>query len=373
MPYKQSCILVTFTDTDGVTHFLMGRHKRFAKGKRIEDGRYMFPGGGIEDEETPEHCALRELEEETNLDLTDKIHPFSNEPLKVKQLFPSRFQKGVAVFHVHLGKLDSDQQKKLKSKIKAKDDLAVAEFVSAKEVNFENFTVKDVDAYKTNINIMDKINRRFTQTEQSTSETNYYKQRRNQNLNNWNRGRAKQRVTSNIGKGSIFKPKPSTKKESVIEGSNPQPINTNNFQCSPNFISNKNVAFLNQFFKENDLDWEVREKKNTNTTEPFRTVYDEADNPKFRIYTQKLTTDDNDVNTFIIMLRTFKKLNGNKGFPKIMTYPNAQNAWRDAFKAVYKDHKQNLNELIITKQPVQEKKKHTPITKPVSMPQPLTP
>lgn len=38
---------------------------------RIKDGReyYVIPGGTIEDNETPEQAAVREIKEETNLDI----------------------------------------------------------------------------------------------------------------------------------------------------------------------------------------------------------------------------------------------------------------------------------------------------------------
>jgi len=49
-------------------HILLIKHRQHATGRSY----WLFPGGGIEDSETEEECVIREMKEETNLEVRVK-------------------------------------------------------------------------------------------------------------------------------------------------------------------------------------------------------------------------------------------------------------------------------------------------------------
>lgn len=129
---------VHFRDPDGRTYILLGRRKH---GDRY--GNYTFPGGLIDNKtppETPVDAALRELQEETNLNLTKQKHPFNGNPLKLSMElihYPGRGEgnagKDVHVVNVDLGQLSYEEIARLKQPMQAQDDLAQLEFIDAEE------------------------------------------------------------------------------------------------------------------------------------------------------------------------------------------------------------------------------------------------
>ena len=69
--------------------------KRKSSGEKLT---WVFPGGGVEDGETPMDTAVRELKEETNVDsepitlIGDRIHPYTKKHMAYIALRPLSFE-----------------------------------------------------------------------------------------------------------------------------------------------------------------------------------------------------------------------------------------------------------------------------------------
>jgi len=118
-------------------------------------------------------------------------------------------------------------------------------------------------------------------------------------------------------------------------------------QRAKKFLTEDNVKIIEKFLASEGL--RVGEKKNdVISDQPFQTVFDKENNPKFNIHTDKLTTQDYNFNTFIAMLKSFQAVHGEKVFPKITTNNEAsKELWKKAYLTVYKDQEKNLEERIL--------------------------
>lgn len=65
MKHEKSCGAIVFREADGIREFLIVRHQK--KGKK--GGHWDLPKGHMEEGESEEQTALREVKEETNLDV----------------------------------------------------------------------------------------------------------------------------------------------------------------------------------------------------------------------------------------------------------------------------------------------------------------
>lgn len=121
MSYEKSCGAIVYKVMDGKRYYLLVKQK---------EGFWAFPKGHIEDGETEEECAFREVKEETGLSLTifekgfceiDK-HPIpGTKRIKIIKYFLSEICKED---HAYYDKLTYD-----------KDELCDARFVTLKEAN----------------------------------------------------------------------------------------------------------------------------------------------------------------------------------------------------------------------------------------------
>ncbi|HBD7143194.1 TPA: NUDIX hydrolase [Legionella pneumophila] len=133
---------IHFTDPDGNVHVMLGRRQH---GQRY--GNYTFPGGNVDDTgESPEEAALREVQEETKLDLTSKKNPITGVPLQLRSEVIQYKQQGkspakdVHVVHVDLGQLSHEEIAKLKNQVQPQDDLAEVEFISQHDLAGKSLT-----------------------------------------------------------------------------------------------------------------------------------------------------------------------------------------------------------------------------------------
>lgn len=122
-----------FVTTDAVVvqsgHILMVR-----RGERPGKGLLALPGGFIDQVETIENCAIRELQEETNIKLQPEV---LKRCIKHVQVFDraggvSTADRGRIITHVHLIKLDDSKEL---PKVRGGDDAAEALWVPLAELN----------------------------------------------------------------------------------------------------------------------------------------------------------------------------------------------------------------------------------------------
>lgn len=90
-PRLAASAIVLRDGSDGLEVLLVERNPE----SRFMGGAWVFPGGAFDEGESPEQCALRELEEEASLGLggTDSLVPFSRwiTPSQVKVRFDTYF------------------------------------------------------------------------------------------------------------------------------------------------------------------------------------------------------------------------------------------------------------------------------------------
>lgn len=137
---------------------------------------------------------------------------------------------------------------------------------------------------------------------------------------------------------------------------------------SKRFLDKENVQLI-----ENSLDqgWKLSDTKIVpNNKEPYQTVLDKENNPKFNIHVNKLTTHKDNLDTFISMLKTYKAVhdnNDNMNLPHIITHnESAKELWKKAFNTIYKGQEVNLDELITIRTPKVEQPliiENPPLTK----------
>jgi bifunctional NMN adenylyltransferase/nudix hydrolase len=115
---------VTFVTTDTVV-ICKGHVLLVQRGRNPGKGLFALPGGFINQNETLERCALRELKEETKIDVPTAILKNSIKKVKVFD-DPIRDPRGRFITHAHLILLD---QKDL-PEVKGSDDASDARWVS---------------------------------------------------------------------------------------------------------------------------------------------------------------------------------------------------------------------------------------------------
>jgi bifunctional NMN adenylyltransferase/nudix hydrolase len=117
-----------FVTTDAVVvqagHIVMIQRKK-APGR----GQWAIPGGFLDPHETLEDCAIRELHEETQFDLS--VEDLRKALVRVRTFdHPLRSSRGRTITHAHLFRLPGDRV----AKIQASDDAAAAKWVPLLDV-----------------------------------------------------------------------------------------------------------------------------------------------------------------------------------------------------------------------------------------------
>jgi bifunctional NMN adenylyltransferase/nudix hydrolase len=115
---------ITFVTTDAVV-ICKGHILLVQRGRNPGKGLFALPGGFINQNETLERCALRELKEETKIDVPTAILKNSIKKVKVFD-DPIRDPRGRFITHAHLILLD---QKDL-PEVKGSDDASDARWIS---------------------------------------------------------------------------------------------------------------------------------------------------------------------------------------------------------------------------------------------------
>ncbi|MDZ4084878.1 MAG: NUDIX domain-containing protein, partial [Bdellovibrionales bacterium] len=117
-----------FVTTDAVViqagHIVMIQRKK-APGR----GQWAIPGGFLDPHESLEDCAIRELHEETQFDLS--VEELRKALVRVRTFdHPLRSSRGRTITHAHLFRLPGDRV----AKIQASDDAAAAKWVPLLDV-----------------------------------------------------------------------------------------------------------------------------------------------------------------------------------------------------------------------------------------------
>lgn len=116
------CIIPRFTDEEGEVTYVIIDEMRYPVGEHV----YSFPAGLIDDGEPKLSAALRELEEETGIQIESKLEPMG-EPLYNSE---GMTDETVQMFEVDLGKLKLGKQK-----LQGMEEQIGMHFVRAKDID----------------------------------------------------------------------------------------------------------------------------------------------------------------------------------------------------------------------------------------------
>jgi hypothetical protein len=115
---------------------------------------------------------------------------------------------------------------------------------------------------------------------------------------------------------------------------NPNPVR----ERSPNFQSKTLQIILEQLLKN---DWKQPAGLQVKLPIIAPIVMTNAQHPKraIEIHSDKMVTQDNQVETFVAMLRTYQASHTHGRMPKVNTHNDAEENWNEAFKQVYGPNK----------------------------------
>ena len=118
---------LVFSKSNGQLQLLL-----IERGNEPFKGMWAFPGGFVEDDEDLEAAALRELHEETGMELhtMKQLHTFGT---------PGRDPRGRTVSVVYYAVVDADEHS-----VKGGDDAAAASWVNVKDITALAFDHKEV-------------------------------------------------------------------------------------------------------------------------------------------------------------------------------------------------------------------------------------
>lgn len=112
------------------------------------------------------------------------------------------------------------------------------------------------------------------------------------------------------------------------------------------FLSEKNRKAIYSVLK----DWTPKEEKN-GVDMCSVTMTSLNKKQSFKIELARMTTEDENPNTFEAMLKAYHKIHGDQPLPKITTTPDLEKKWKVACDAVYKEKANNIK---ITAVPIKE-------------------
>lgn len=103
--------------------------------------------------------------------------------------------------------------------------------------------------------------------------------------------------------------------------------------------------------------WKVSDKRiDYSDKAPYQTVFDKENNSKFNIHVNKLTTHEDNLDTFIAMLKSFKAVHDNMSLPNIITHSETtKELWKKAWNTIYKEKELNLDKFITVRSPEENK------------------